>query len=197
MPACTAAGSTTRRGSWTAPSLVPVGSSWPVDDVGDQAGDVVDPTGRQRRLHQCVGGARRVLRTETPPDRVVVDEVGEAVGAHQQPVPEPYVDQLQVGRGGVPPTEGLQDDVAARMTASLVAGEELEVGTGDGGVLVVPPHQTEVGATRGVEPQHRTATARRHVDALRSRLPAWANRIITTTDGLRQRIRYPNSCGSH
>ena len=71
----------------------------------------------------AVGGLLGVRRA---PGRAriccVLDQVGEPVGADQQPVPEAYVDQADVRDRRVLGLEGLEDDVLAGVPAGLARG---------------------------------------------------------------------------
>ena len=92
-------------------------------DVGDDGGDVVAPAGGERELDQARRAVGAIGDAQRRRDRRVVDHVGQAVGAQQQPIAGPGVEARQGGLVIGLAVEGGEDERALRMVARLLGRE--------------------------------------------------------------------------
>ena len=90
-----------------------------VDDVADDAGDVVRPAAAQGQRDEAVGAVLRVAVAQGLEQRLGADDVGEPVGAEQVAVAEAGLADGHVGLDG-DAVERPQDHRLARMLAGLL-----------------------------------------------------------------------------
>ena len=108
-----------------------------VDDVGDDAGDVVGAAGLEAGADQLDGGVVGRAGRQDVGEPAVVEDAAGAVAAEQQPVAGGQVDVEQVGLGLVDAVEGLEDEVAVRVDPRLLLGDPALVDEGlDEGVVL-------------------------------------------------------------